>query len=77
MTEVSNELIYEVLKSMQGRLSNIENGIVDVKTELQAVRGHLLATQTDVANLYAGQGNIEMRLSRIERRLDLTDTPAT
>jgi len=75
MAEVTNELIYEVLKGTQTRLSNIEIGIVEVKTELQAVRGHLLAIQTDIANLYAGQANVEMRLSRIERRLELTDSP--
>src|SRR5436305_1044714 len=76
MAEVTNELIYEVLKGTQPRLANIETGIVEVKTELQAVRGHLLAIQTDVANLYAGQANVEVRLSRIERRLELTDAPA-
>jgi chromosome segregation ATPase len=75
MAEVTNELIYEVLKAMQTRLSNIEGSIVEIKTELQAVRGHMLAIQTDIANLYAGQANVEVRLGRIERRLELTDSP--
>ena len=74
MAEVTNELLYEVVKTVQTRLTNIENGVVEVKTEIQAVRGHMLAMQTDIANLYAGQGNIESRLSRIERRLELTET---
>jgi hypothetical protein len=75
MTEVTNDLIYEVLKSMQTRLSNIEGSVIEIKTELQAVRGHMLAIQTDVANLYAGQGNLEVRLGRIEKRLELTEAP--
>ena len=77
MAEVTNELIHEVLKAMQARLSNIEGSMVEVKTEIQAVRGHMLAIQTDVANLYAGQANIEFRLGRIERRLELTETPVS
>ena len=77
MAEVTNELIYEVLKAMPTRLSNIEGSIIEVKTELQAVRGHMLAIQTDIANLYAGQTNVDVRLARIERRLELTDTPVS
>ena len=77
MAEVTNELIYEVLKAMQPRLSNIEGSVIEVKTELQAVRGHMLAIQTDIANLYAGQANGDVRLARIERRLELTDTPVS
>ena len=77
MVEVTNELIYEVLKAMQSRLGNVETSLSEVKAELHAMRGHMLATQTDIANLYAGQGNIDGRLARIERRLELTDAPLT
>ena len=77
MAEVTNELIYEVLKSMQPRLSNIDMGMAEMRTELRAMRGHMVAMQTDIANLYVAQGNIEARLGRIERRLELTDVPAT
>jgi hypothetical protein len=52
MAEVTNELIYEVLKAMQTRLSNIEQGQVEIRMELRAMRGHLNAMQTDIANLY-------------------------
>jgi hypothetical protein len=33
MAEVTNELIYEVLKSIQTRLSNMETSIAEVRTE--------------------------------------------
>ena len=75
MAEITNELIYEVLKQMQNRLSNIENGVTEVRSELVAIRGHLGAVQVDTTNLYSGQAGIEMRLSRIERRLELVDSP--
>ena len=77
MAEVTNELIYEVLKSMQARLGNLEDGVREIRSELRALRGHMLAMQTDVSNLYDGQAKIELRLERIERRLDLVDLPAT
>jgi len=77
MAEVSNELIFEVLKAVRERLGNIEAGFVEVRTELRAMRGHLVAMQTGIANLYVGYSNIEARLSRFERRLELTDAPAT
>ncbi len=59
---------------VQERLGNIETGFVDVRTELRAVRGHLVAMQTDIANLYVAHSNVDTRLSRIERRLDLVDS---
>jgi len=77
MAEVTNELIYEVLKAMQTRLSNIEGSIVEVKTELRAMRGHMNAMQTDIANLYNSVDGLGQRIERIERRLELTDTPVS
>ena len=73
MAEVTNELIYEVLKSIQGRLGNLEDGQREIKAELQALRGHMVAMQQDISNLYGGQAKIELRLERIERRLELSD----
>lgn len=75
MAEVTNELLYEVLKQMPNRLSNIENGVVETRQELVAIRAHLGALQTDVTNLYSGQAGIDLRLARIERRLELVDLP--
>jgi chromosome segregation ATPase len=73
MAEVTNELIYEVLKNIQARMGNLEDSVREIKTELQALRGHMVAMQTDISNLYAGQAKIELRLERIERRLELAD----
>ena len=82
MTEkVTNELIYEVLKSMQSRMSNVEDGLRDIKGELVGIRGHMIATQTDIQNIYGQNiygrlGSIEARVERIERRLDIIHEPA-
>ena len=77
MAEVSNELLYEVLKNLQDLMSRFEQTHSEIKTKLQAVRGHMLAYQTDMANLYAISARQELRLERIERRLDLVDEPTS
>lgn len=76
MAEVSNELIYEVLKSIQARFGNLEEGVREIKTELRAVKGHMHAIQIDVENLYQSVATIDLRVERIERRLELADAPA-
>lgn len=69
MAEVTNGLLYEGLKSIPARLSDLEDGRREVKAEPQALRGHTLAIQHDISNLYAGR-------AKIERRLELADAPA-
>jgi len=75
MAEVTNELINEGLKAMQVRLGNLEEAQRDIKPELRAMRGHMHAMQVDTDNIYQTVASLEGRLSRIERRLDIIDTP--
>ncbi len=74
MTEVTNELMYEVLKQIQDRLGAIERRLDEVKSEIQAVRIHSLAMQQDIQNIYAILGRHDARLDRIERRLEIAET---
>jgi hypothetical protein len=71
MADVTNDLIYEVLKSMQTRLDRIDGNVADVKGELQAMRSHLNGLNQDVANLYQVVDRQDARLGRIETRLGL------
>jgi hypothetical protein len=82
MAEVTNELIYEVLKSIQDRLGNIENRLSAVEVRLdslgeqtRAVSLSMHATNTDVANLYRMFTTMDNRLIRIERRLEIVEEP--
>ena len=75
MAEVTNELIYEVLKSMQARLGNIEQGNKETAARLSALQTHLLAVEKDVANIYESLGALDARLDRIEKRMDLIAEP--
>ncbi len=71
MAEITNELIYEVLKSMQTRLGNIEQGQKEVASRISALQTHMLAVEKDVANLYEALAALDTRIERIEKRLDI------
>ncbi|MBU1346588.1 MAG: DUF1664 domain-containing protein [Alphaproteobacteria bacterium] len=73
MVEVTNALIYEGLKSVQSRLDRMDNTLGEVKTEIQAVRGHMVAIQQDVGNIYGRVEQMDGRVDRIEKRLGLLD----
>ena len=75
MAEVSSESIFEVLKSMQHDISQIRGEVRDVKLELNAIRGHLISMQQDIHNIYGVLGRQDLRFERIERRLELNETP--
>lgn len=73
MVEVSNELLLDVLRKMQARLADLKSGQQEIKTEIQALRGHQLAIQQDTHNLYATVTDVRARIDRIEGRLNLAD----
>ena len=75
MAEVSNELIYEVLKQVQQRLDKVDHKVDELKSEMNAVRGHLISMQQDIHNIYGVMGRHDLRFERIERRLELHGSP--
>ena len=75
MAEVTNELLFEILKQVQPRLDRMDYKLDEVKAELNALRGHQISMLQDIQNVYAILGRSDARLDRIERRLDLSDTP--
>lgn len=50
MTDVTNELIYKVSKSLQQGQADLKAGQQELKAELQAIRGDMVAFQTDINN---------------------------
>jgi septal ring factor EnvC (AmiA/AmiB activator) len=82
MAEVTNELIYDVLKAVQARFGNLEEAIRDergqlaaIRVDLRAVHAEIGSVKADIANIYRTQGAMDSRLARIQRRLDIIDTP--
>lgn len=73
MADVTTDLLYEVLKSIQGRLDRMEMTMGEVKGELQAIRQHQLATSQEVGNIYVKLCRHDDQLNRIETRLGLLD----
>jgi len=73
VAEVSNELIYDILKAMQADIRLLKDGQGEIKQELIAVRGTMVSMQQDINNIYGILARHDERLDRIERRLDLRE----
>ena len=73
MAEVTNELLYELMKEFHQRFDKLEFRLTEVKLELQSMRGTLVSVQHDIHNIYMVLGRHEDRLDRIERRLELRE----
>jgi hypothetical protein len=73
MAEVTNELLYEVLKGIQASIRKLEDGLSEVKQELIAIRGTMVSMQQDINNIYGILARHEVRLDRIERHLELRE----
>jgi archaellum component FlaC len=71
MAEVTNELMYELLKTIHQRMDRLENGLGEVKQELVSIRLSMMGMQTDIHNIYGILGRHDERLDRIEKRLEL------
>jgi archaellum component FlaC len=69
MAEVTNEL----MKRMHHELHELRQDASEIKREINVIRGHMAAIQTDVNNIYGILGRHDQRLDRIERRLELRE----
>lgn len=74
MPEVfSNELIYEVLKQLQGGQAEMKATLADVVRQLIRVREDVNNLRGDDLRRETLQAQMDMRLQRIEARLNLSD----
>jgi hypothetical protein len=83
MAEVTNELMYEILKPIQARLEQVDGKADENKHDMQAMRTQMLGIHHDLLSIHQELGGIhatlvrhENRLDRIERRLELSDAPS-
>jgi septal ring factor EnvC (AmiA/AmiB activator) len=84
MAEVTNDLLYEVLKAVQARQAGMDGKLDELKQEMQAFRTQLVGVRQEIIGLHQEISAIhatlvrhEHPLDRIERRLQLTDAPAS
>ncbi|OQP88085.1 hypothetical protein BTR14_01020 [Rhizobium rhizosphaerae] len=73
MANVTNELMYELLKRMNQRFDRVDQAVGELKNEMQSMRGTLISIHQDIHNIYGILGRHESRLDRIENRLELRE----
>ncbi|HEU4986074.1 MAG TPA: hypothetical protein VFT89_03295 [Rhizobiaceae bacterium] len=73
MADVTNELIYEVLRGLQQEVRLLKDGQSEIKQELISIRGHIISMQRDTQNIYGMLARHDDRFDRMERRLELRE----
>lgn len=73
MAEVTQELMYEILKQIQSDIRGLKEGQREHSAALNALRTYLVALQQDVQNLYSIGVRHDAPLERIERRLEISE----
>ncbi len=82
MPDVTADLSFEVVKSIQARLAQVDGKIDEMKQEMLALRTSQNAARQEITSVFQEISGVhatlvrhEGRLDRIERRLELADTP--
>ncbi len=70
---VTNELLLETLKAIQAKLAAVASDIHDIKADMRGLKGHIGAfMQSEIAQDGA-IASIQLKIDRIEQRLNLVD----
>ena len=84
MADVTPDLMFEILKSIQERLVQVDGKIDELKQEMQAsrtsqngIRHEITSVFQEISGIHATLVRHEGRLDRIDRRLELNDAPVT
>jgi archaellum component FlaC len=70
MTEITNELMYEILKSIQGRLETMDKSLKDLAHGQIRVREDLNNFHRDAIRLESQVSDLGNRLERLEKRFE-------
>ena len=73
MTEITNELMYEGLKSIQAQVALTREDAAAIKARLTSLDQRLGIVHTDMALLSDRMDRLESRMGRVEGRLNLSD----
>ncbi|SHN83212.1 hypothetical protein [Bradyrhizobium erythrophlei] len=83
MADVTPELMFEVWKSVQARLTQVDGKLDELKQEMQAsrtaqngIRQEITSVFEEISGVHKTLIRHEDRLDRIERRLELHDAPS-
>jgi septal ring factor EnvC (AmiA/AmiB activator) len=82
MADVTMELVFEVLKSMQARLAQVDGKIDELAQTTQALRTSQIGIRQEITSVFQEISGVhatlvrhEGRLDRIEKRLELSELP--
>jgi len=82
MPDVTPDLMFEVSKSIQARLAQVDGKIDEMKQEMLALRTSQNAARQEITSVFQEISGVhatlvrhEGRLDRIERRLEFNDAP--
>ncbi len=73
MTGITNELMYEVLKSVQAQVAIIREDVGSIKARLTSLDTRVGLVHTDMAHLSDRMDRLESHMGRVETRLNLVD----
>ncbi len=73
MADLSPDLIFEILRKIQGELTSLKDGVRELRQDNISIRGHLHLLQGEMNNLHSSTSSIHDRLERIENRLELRE----
>ena len=82
MADVTMELMFEVLKSVQARLAQVDGKIDELTHATQALRTSQIGIRQEITSVFQEISGVhstlvrhEGRLDRIEKRLELSEVP--
>lgn len=70
---VTNELLLETLKAIQGKLSDMSGDLHDLKSDMRGLKGHMAAFMHSEVAQDGAIASIQAKIERIERRLELAE----
>jgi predicted nuclease with TOPRIM domain len=73
MAEVTNELIYSVLQTMQSDLAELKFDVRDLKVRMTLVEEHMGHSIIGVSGINARLDRLNDRVERIETRIGLVE----
>jgi TolA-binding protein len=73
MMAVTNDLMYELLKRMQGDLAELKRGQLSMGLQLASMEQHAAASQVEIARMSGDIAQLNRDMSLVKRCLDLVD----
>jgi septation ring formation regulator EzrA len=70
MIQITNELMYEILKSIQARLETMDKGLKDIAHGQIRLREDLNNFHRDTIRLEVQVSDVSNRLERLEKRFE-------